>query len=209
MSEKISNNMNKDFFVNYNYSEFGEMLPYERYKLFNWVKEFNIKNILEIGSGSGASTYYMANASNGKVYTCDPGRRLPEKLLKDFKNIEYFESPSEYLIDKIINEEIEIDYVFFDGPEIPELAISDILKLEKYLKDGCLFSMHDWETTKRNYDNGISVKCSKIRPYMESSEKWQEVEILSGLRVNSDFYVFENVNADSVGLSLYRYNSNK
>lgn len=199
--------MQKEFFLNYPYSEYGEMLPYERYKLYNWIKKFNVKNILEIGSGSGASTYYMVNAlqNDGKIFTCDPGRRLPEELLNDFKNIEYYENTSSFLIEKIMNERIDIDYVFFDGPEIPDLALQDILKLENYLKDGCLFSMHDWETTQRNYDKGYSIKCSKIRPYMENSEKWEEVEILSGLKVNSDYHVYDDRNADSVGLSLYKY----
>ena len=40
---------------------------------------------------------------------------------------------------------------------------------------------------------------------MENSEKWEEVEILSGLKVNSDYHVYDDRNADSVGLSLYKY----
>lgn len=202
--------MEKETFINYPYSQYGEMLPYERYKLYTWIISNNIKNILEVGSGSGASTFYMASAlkdakNGGIVYTCDPGRRPPQELLNTFDNIQYFECDSNSLISKIISENIEIDYIFFDGPEEPELAMKDILRLEPHIKDGCFFTMHDWENVKRNYDGGCSIKSAQIKPYMETSEKWEEIEVLSGIRPNSDYYVFHDRNTDSVGLPLYKY----
>jgi predicted O-methyltransferase YrrM len=57
---------------------FGEMTHFERKKLYEFVLRFKPKNILECGSGLGASTYIMSNAigDDCKIYSCDPDRRL-------------------------------------------------------------------------------------------------------------------------------------
>lgn len=179
----------------------AEMLPFEREKLYNWIKNI-IKpatNILETGTGVGGSTYYLSKAleescASCKVYTCDPSRSPTFEFMEECKNIEFFPTYSNQLIDYLIKQKIKISYVFFDGPEDPLIALDDIKKLEEYIEVGCYFSMHDWETSQRKYDNGVSTKSTSIRPYMESSEKWEKIEVLDG--INS---------ADSVGLCLYRY----
>jgi hypothetical protein len=79
--------------------------------------------------------------------------------------------------------------------------MDDIKVLEKYIEDGCLFSMHDWEYTQRKMDNGISTKSLYIRPYMEQSNKWSKIEVLSGMEKNCE----GSEEIDSVGLCLYRY----
>ena len=201
--------LTKSDFITFKYSDCGEMLPYERYKLYNWVKDFKFKSVLEIGTGSGASTYFIAQAlkenGEGTIMTCDPERVPPNDLLNDYDNIRFFKVTSDVLIDKIIEKNKKLDYIFFDGPEIPNLALDDLAKLEDYIEIGCYFSMHDWEYTQRPYDNGTSNKASMIRPYIENSDRWEKVEILSGLTVNSDYYIFEESNTDSVGFCLYRF----
>jgi hypothetical protein len=102
----------------------------------------------------------------------------------------------------LISNKVLIDYIFFDGPEIPELALNDIKILEQHISAGAYFSMHDWCTEQRKHDNGISVKSLNIKPYMENSDKWTKIEELSGLQKNSDF---DNYEYDSVGLCLYKY----
>ena len=93
------------------------------------------------------------------------------------------------------------DFIFFDGPEIPELALNDFKLLEPHLKKGCFFSMHDFHTgSKRRYDNSISVKSAHIKPYLESHDEWRCLEELSGLVKNSDY---DDMPFDSVGLCLY------
>jgi len=84
--------------------------------------------------------------------------------------------------------------LFFDGPEDPDIAMEDIKILENYIQPECYFSMHDWELEKRKYDNGISTKAKKIRPYMENSSLWKPIEVLEG--IESD---------QSVGLCLYKF----
>ena len=40
----------------------GEMTPYERYKLFNWVLDIKPKSVLEVGTGGGGSTRAISEA---------------------------------------------------------------------------------------------------------------------------------------------------
>lgn len=185
----------------------GEMLPYERFKIFNWIKEYKPKNILEIGCGTcGGSTKFMSDALNdingGNIYCCDPSRGPSETFLSRHENVKYFKETSDFLIDKIINENIEIDFAFFDGPENPDIAMNDIKKLEPYIKNGTYFSMHDWHFGARNYDGASSSKSDKIKPYIENSEPWEEIEVLLANKKNNKTGLEE---VDSVGLCLYKY----
>jgi hypothetical protein len=179
----------------------SEMLPYERYKLYTWVSELiKPRNVLDVGCGVGGATYYISEGmkkckSKGKVYSCDPERSPSQQFFRNQNNVVYNSIYSDELILKLIKDNIELDYVFFDGPEDPDVAMRDILSLEKYIKRGCYFTMHDWETVTRKYDGQLSTKSKKIRKYMENNSLvWQPVEILEG--VNS---------SDSVGLCLYRF----
>lgn len=42
------------------------------------------------------------------------------------------------------------------------------------------------------------------KSYIENSNNWETIEILSGAKTNSDYCIQQN-NADSVGLCLYRF----
>ena len=211
--------MNKEEFIQFKYEKYGEMLPYERYKLYTWVKEYGVKRALDVGTGSGVAAYYISQGiknNSGQVLTCDPfsgplatpKRESLQVLLKDNPNIKFSQVTSTELIDEIINHDVSLDFVFFDGPEDVNVAIDDIQKLEKHLKSGFLFSMHDWEIIPRNYDNQRSFKSAKIRPYIENSEWWEKIEVLSGLEINSNYYTYPDKNCDSVGLCLYKFLGN-
>lgn len=178
-----------------------EMLPYERYKLYTWVSEIiKPNNVLDVGCGIGGASYYISEGmkkckSQGKVYSCDPGRGPSEEFLVRQPNVEYRAVYSNDLIADLIKNNIKIDYIFFDGPEDPDVAMRDIIALENYIKPGCYFSMHDWETVPRKYDGQTSIKSLKIRQYMESNSLvWKPIEILEGIQ-----------SSDSVGLCLYEF----
>jgi hypothetical protein len=193
-------------FINAKYKKMG-MLPYERYKLYNWILDIKSKGILEVGTGNGGSTTYMAAAikklgSRTSIHTCDVERYINVSFFTTYPSIKFHRMPSEMLIPKLIRKKECIDFIFFDGPEYPEVAMKDILILEQYINDGTYFSMHDWEYTKRGYDGGTSVKAQTIRPYIEQSDKWIKVEVLSGLCKNSSYN--EDL-FDSVGLCLYKF----
>lgn len=199
--------MNKDYsYFETAISEYGEMLPYERYSLYSWIKKYKPKNLLEIGTGTGGSTQYISDAMNengfGKIYSCDPARSPSIDFLMSRKNLLFYSLESHYLIQSIIAEKIDIDFIFFDGPENPNIALSDLLELEKYITVNTLFCMHDWHMGIRNYDLAISTKCYNVKPYIENSNKWTLIELLNANEKNSDF---DNTKYDSVGLCLYQY----
>jgi hypothetical protein len=185
----------------------GEMLPFERFKLYNWICEISPKIIFEVGTGEGGgSTYYISLAIknknyNTKLYTCDPIRSPNQKFLDEFNFISYSKDYSHNMIKTLIDSEIKPDFIMFDGPENPEVAYDDIIYLENYIKDGTYFCMHDWDHY-RPYDNGYSTKSVKIREYIENSNKWELIERLDSDKKNSNF---DNREYDSVGLCLYKY----
>ena len=185
----------------------GEMSMYERYKLFCWVSEYKPKIIFEVGTGvGGGSTHHMAYAietikNNGIIYTCDPIRSIDYKLMLRFPSIIKFHSlKSQELLNNMINEKLIPDFIFFDGPEEPEIAMNDIIELEKHIKIGTIFSMHDWDSY-RQLDKATSTKSKQIRPYLENSENWKLIDILKSDVKNCDESDREY---DSVGLCLYK-----
>lgn len=169
----------------------GQLLLKERQALYSWVKTY-ATNVLEIGTGSGGGgTYYMSLAvPNGMVYTCDPSREISEDFLQKHKNVQYFQLLSSELINYIIEHDINVDFIFFDGPEDPIIALNDFKQLENYVQIGTKFACHDWATEQRIYDNGYSTKALHLRPYLEANKNWKLINELK----NSN---------ESVGLCLY------
>lgn len=198
--------MNLEGFPEHNPYE-GEMTPFERQTLYKWIVNSKPTTVIEIGTGTGGGgTFYIAkalmflNTINEKkrtLYTCDPERSPSISFLKEFEGVVKYAKIKSTDMFKLIKD--DVDFIFFDGPEDPEVAYNDIKLLEEKIKPGTMFVMHDWEITKRGYDGGISTKALKIRPYIEKSENWTEVEILSGTVPD------ENGIFNSVGLCLYKF----
>lgn len=201
--------MKKIEFLNPPYG--GELLPYERYKLYNYVKTLKPNVILELGTGVGGSTYYMASAlkenNKGVIYTCDPFKGPSDIFIQEFKNILFYERIlSNEFIKKLIKDNIIPDFIFFDQPG-PETPLEDFKLLKSYLKIGTVFSMHDWDENKRAYDYGLSIKPKFIKPYLYSHNDWELMEELSGITKNSDMFDSPpntKKPCDSVGMCFFK-----
>jgi predicted O-methyltransferase YrrM len=184
----------------------GEMLPVERLRLYQWMTEHHPKVVLEVGTGVGGSTFYMSEALKqygGVLHTCDPLRRPPEDFLSRFRNtLHYHPVRSDELISQMRRDGVVPDFVFFDGPEIPDLALEDIQSLESWIQPGCLFAMHDWEQAGGVNKRIVSIKAQKVRPYFEQSQRWKLLARLEGHRKNA---WWTKGRFDSVGLCLYRF----
>jgi len=172
----------------------GEMLPTERKALFSWVSDAMPSLVLEVGTNGGeGSTFYISNALkfDAKMITCDVRGGC-----HDYPNLIFVRKPSTTVIKEMIKEGNIPDFIFFDGPEDPNVALQDIKLLEPHLKKGeTYFAMHDWYGGVRCYDGYTSTKAALIRPYMEESSNWILKAELRG-DVPED---------DSVGLVLYQY----
>jgi predicted O-methyltransferase YrrM len=184
----------------------GEMLPVERLRLYQWMTEHHPKVVLEVGTGVGGSTFYMSEALKqygGVLHTCDPLRRPPEDFISRFRNtLHYHPVRSDELISQMRRDGVVPDFVFFDGPEIPDLALEDIQSLESWIQPGCLFAMHDWEQAGGVNKRIVSIKAQKLRPYFEQSQRWKLLARLEGHRKNA---WWTKGRFDSVGLCLYRF----
>jgi hypothetical protein len=104
---------------------------------------------------------------------------------KDFVRFLSFSSDFEYVFPATESGESRgissPDFLFFDGPEDPDLSLKDFKFFDNIVKSGCKFSCHDWETLPRSYDGQTSIKALTLRPYLESLETWETLEYLSGL----------------------------
>tara|TARA_R110000787_G_scaffold20234_3_gene60237 strand:- start:737 stop:1375 length:639 start_codon:yes stop_codon:yes gene_type:complete len=194
----------------------GQMHFFERDKLHEWVYQKKPSVVFEVGGGAGGgSTIQIAHALktlkddgvcvDTKFYTCDAdplevGRSKPyfstHPDYKDFVRVSCDYS-TEFLT-RLISSNIIPDFIFFDGPEHPELNLEDFKMLEEVVPVGTMFASHDWEVEER-IEGGFSIKNVALRPYLENSESWKEIECLSGVMGEWPNEESEN----SVGLALY------
>ena len=195
----------------------GQMHFFERDKLYEWVYEKRPSIVFEVGGGEGGgSTIQIAHALktlkddgvcvDTKFYTCDadPAEIKKSKAYfsthpdyKDFVSVECEYSTK--FLSVLLGDGVVPDFIFFDGPEHPELNLEDFKMLEEVVPVGTMFASHDWEVEER-IEGGFSVKNVALRPYLENSESWEEVECLSGKMVEWPNEEVEN----SVGLALYK-----
>lgn len=199
--------INKEYnYFSQSIDEHGEMLPFERQVLYSWIQKYQPNNLLEIGTGTGGSTQYISDAMTengfGTIFSCDPTRSPSKTFIETRPNLKFYSIISTELIDIIILNNISIDFIFFDGPENPDIALQDLLRLEKYISNDILFCMHDWHTGIRNYDSSRSTKSDKIKPYIENSDQWTNIDTLYANKKNSNF---DSTPWDSVGLCLYQF----
>jgi predicted O-methyltransferase YrrM len=160
----------------------GQLYPAERRLLFDTVVARRPNIVFEVGTWKGGgSTLAIASGltrnNAGYLHTCEPDSQLFEIARQLFAKhptgmrVILNNVTSETAIRQLLNLKIVPDMLFFDGPELPDVAINDLMALEPVLCHGSLFAMHDWLNTD-------SKKCDLIKPYIESSKKWQIVELL-------------------------------
>ena len=170
----------------------GQMLPEERKFLYNAVINCKPKLVLEIGTWKGGgSTFQIASAihennNDGRLYTCELDKDLYDSAVNNFlmsplnKIINFYNIPSTELIHKLIesNNMKDFDFIFFDGPEDPQLNLDDFKLLDNHILPGTYFCMHDWDLGLR-VDGLISTKAKLLRPYLEQSQKWKIIDSLT------------------------------
>lgn len=165
----------------------AELMPLEREFLARWIVMYRPKNIIEVGTGRGGSTYYMAESIKEfeipcKIYTCDPRRKPTNEFFEQYPFVLFYKIYSTEFIDIIIKNQVPVDFIFFDGPDNPHVALQDIQTLESHITSGTHFAMHDW----------YFEKAQLIRPYIMHSDRWSEIEVLKK-------------SEKSVGLCLYEF----
>lgn len=194
--------LDNELFINCPYP--GEMSPLERYTLYHQVIQARPEVIFELGSGEGASTYYIAEAIKyngfGKLYTCDPYRSPTREFLSKYPFVKYYNLTSRNMIQSVSFIDWP-DFVFMDGPEDSEIALKDAKALEgdKPMILGC----HDWCTTPRLHDGHTSTKAVLLKKYLDENPRWAIIEELSGSEPIIDGP--EGLPKHSVGLAFYKW----
>lgn len=142
----------------------------------------NVKNILEIGTGAGASTAVIAGLfPESTVYTIDTPESDPEykngwrgrhggvfmptfKRNIDRNNIKFIESNSFFLSALDLPKQFEL--IFVDGGHVYPIVASDIMFSYHALADGGFLFMHDYELdpkTNNDVSNAVNWMSWRIK----------------------------------------------
>ena len=143
--------------------------------LFSLIKNMKCKNILEIGTGTGFSTKFLAK-SNGNVITIEISKNRYEKArenLKEFKNIKLIKGDALKVLPKIKN---KFDFVFIDASKNNYLNFLRLIEKNKLMKKNCIIVA----------DNVISheEKVIDYLDYTRKNYKSKLVNIGKGLEVS-------------------------
>jgi len=172
----------------------GQMTIAEREFLynavFNCLQDKHFCTVLEVGTWKGGgSTLQIATALSDidkghMLYTCETDSDFYNQAVASYLNhpldkyIIFSNSPSDVVIDQLIKEKNIPQFVFFDGPEDPDVNLNDFKKLDEVLEVGSQFCMHDWDLDIR-IDGLVSTKAKYLRPYLEKSTRWRKISSLT------------------------------
>lgn len=182
----------------------GQMWPEERSLLQQIVQQLRPAVALEIGTWKGGgSTFQIATAllnnNYGTLHTCEPDYELykiaQNTYVSELQNkypVILYNNYSHHLINHLLENNLIPDFVLMDGPEDPNVSINDLKTLENHMKEGSIVSFHDWDTDIRA-DGLISTKSVLVRPYIESSKKWQLLHYITK-PISIGFSVWQRTN---------------
>lgn len=176
----------------------GQMWPEERKLLHNAVLDCKPAVVLEVGTWKGGgstlqiTSALLKNASqsdtptSGVLHTCELDSSLYEEAKRNYdgipesNHVKFYNQSSDQLIGHLIeNGEAEkLGFIFFDGPEDPDVSINDFMTLDKYLQIGTFFCMHDWDPML-GPDGPRSTKALRLRPYLENLGTWETIKTLT------------------------------
>lgn len=130
----------------------GSMQPYQAACLYFLAGDYNFGNILEVGTGVGYSTFFLANACpNANIYTVNPNRdevKIASKALSGFENINYHLVTSreyyEFCMRYGSNLPDKYDFIFIDGDH-KDIEF-DLKWYDRLNENGCIL-FHDYSDT--------------------------------------------------------------
>lgn len=116
----------------------GSIFQNEGIKLYELVKKYKPKKIIEVGTRFGCSTQFMALACKengfGEIYTYD----IEDHYIQKYKDLEPY--IKRYIKDYFTEENKECDFLFEDGAHTTGFT-SEVLKQTKFK----VCAVHDFE----------------------------------------------------------------
>ena len=160
----------------------GQMMPAEREALHEEVLANRPAHVLEVGCWrGGGSTYQIATAlkklGGGKLHTCETDKETIDRAYGAFQQtdlwplVDFHPLPSHVLIQNLLAKGVIPNFIFFDGPEDPNVAMQDFQTLDAVVPSGTIFSMHDWL-------HDLSTKQKLLKPYLEGLATWKIYRLL-------------------------------
>ncbi len=159
----------------------GQMSPEERVMLYDSVFRRKPEIAIEVGTWcGGGSTLQIVSAlehiGRGRLFTCeiDKGFFAQAHQFYSKQYIGYCVTkniPACELIQYMVETVGPPEFIFFDGSEVPQDALNDFVMLDRHVKSGTVFMMHDWLTPK-------STKADLLKPYLNSLETWRITNLL-------------------------------
>ena len=149
--------------------------------LYFIVKEFDCRNILEIGTGSGHSTLALAEATEGVVITIDIDECGKAKDLILFGS-ELGDKVNFIQGDSITNAPYGLfDLILIDGDHHESKVKEELVKFWTLLDDGGFLILHD--SCNPKWGKGISSAVSEFYRTRQEEMTWYEWFNCNGLVV--------------------------
>lgn len=124
----------------------GSMQPYQAACLYYLAKEYNHCDILEVGTGVGYSTFFLANAApQANIVTINPVRQEVDHAVSSLymhKNIEYGVKTSRDYLSECVDNETFYDFIFIDADH-KDIVFDANMWLTRLNNDG-LICFHDY-----------------------------------------------------------------
>lgn len=158
------------------YNQTGFSKKYSRL-LFHYVRHFQPQNILELGTGLGVSTFFMAQAqSQGNILSVEGNFDLYQITKANFQkfkmnNVKFLHlNFDDFFAHLDTHLPTPIQMIFIDGNHQYKSTIRYFKILKNYCTDSCVFIFDD-------------IRWSK-----EMSSAWQEISSDKDINVSIDLY---------------------
>jgi len=117
--------------------------------LYRLVKKFQAENIVELGTGAGASSIYMSCASPSARICTIEGNASMALIAKDLfqkwgnDNVHLFEGLFDDVLPSVLSQLQSVDIAFIDGDHKGESLLRYYEMLLTFMKDNSILVLHD------------------------------------------------------------------
>ncbi len=160
----------------------GQLWRAERKILYEVVRSSRPRVAFEVGTWKGGgSTLFIAQAlyanGVGELHTVDIDSQMVQEAKEGYSRylphllsrVHFHCGSSTGVYPPLLRDVGKVDFLFLDGQEDREQTYSEFLLFEPFLLAGSILIAHDW----------CSEKMAKLRPYIESSERWEILHVIT------------------------------
>ncbi|MBN2087432.1 class I SAM-dependent methyltransferase [Candidatus Peregrinibacteria bacterium] len=161
--------------------------------IYNFLKNKNIKNTLEVGFADGFSAAHIMAATNGIHYAIDPFQKdiYSDSGLKNIKKLgllhrlKFENKCSEIILPKLVEKGMKMDFIFIDGDHKFDSIFIDFFYADKLINIGGYILFHDvcmestqhvisWIYNNKNYKIKVMLELNLVlvKKLRDDNRKW-------------------------------------